>query len=63
MRFHDLRHSYATWMLAENVNPKIVSSVLGHANVGITLDIYSHPNVSMQAACLDAMHRQNKKTE
>ena len=61
MRFHDLRHSYATWMLAENVNPKIVSAVLGHANVGITLDIYSHPNVSMQAACLDAMHRNNKK--
>ena len=61
MRFHDLRHSYATWMLAENVNPKIVSAVLGHANVGITLDIYSHPNVSMQAACLDAMHRNNKR--
>lgn len=57
MRFHDLRHSYATWMLQENVNPKIVSSVLGHANVGITLDIYSHPNVSMQNACLDAMKR------
>ena len=57
MRFHDLRHSYATWMLSENVNPKIVSSVLGHANVGVTLDIYSHPNISMQNACLDAMRR------
>ena len=57
MRFHDLRHSYATWMLAENVNPKIVSSVLGHANVGVTLDIYSHPNISMQNACLDAIRR------
>ena len=63
MRFHDLRHSYATWMLSENVNPKIVSSVLGHANVGITLDIYSHSNVAMQNACLDAMRRNNKKTE
>ena len=63
MRFHDLRHSYATWMLAENVNPKIVSAVLGHSNVGITLDIYSHPNVAMQNACLDAMRRNNKKTE
>lgn len=57
MRFHDLRHSYATWMLDANVNPKIVSAVLGHANVGITLDIYSHPNVQMQRACLEAMKK------
>jgi hypothetical protein len=42
---------------------KIVSAVLGHSNVGITLDIYSHPNVAMQNACLDAMRRNNKKTE
>lgn len=55
MRFHDLRHSYATWMLDKNVNPKIVSSVLGHSDVSVTLDIYSHPNVRMQQACLDAM--------
>lgn len=55
MRFHDLRHSYATWMLDKNVNPKIVSAVLGHSDVSVTLDIYSHPNVKMQQACLDAM--------
>ena len=57
MRFHDLRHSYATWMLDANVNPKIVSAVLGHANVGITLDIYSHPNVQMQRACLEVINK------
>lgn len=55
IRFHDLRHSYATYMLSQDINPKIVSSVLGHSGVAITLDIYSHPSVSMQRTCLQAM--------
>ena len=54
IRFHDLRHSYATLMLAKGVNAKIVSAVLGHSGVGVTLDIYSHPDVQMQQACLQA---------
>ena len=54
IRFHDLRHSYATFMLSQGVNPKIVSTVLGHSTVSITLDIYSHPNVNMQSVCLQA---------
>lgn len=54
IRFHDLRHSYATFMLYKGVNPKIVSSVLGHSSVKVTLDLYSHPDVSMQSVCLDA---------
>lgn len=52
LRFHDLRHSYATLMFFEGVNPKIVSEVLGHSSVDITLDLYSHANVSIQKACL-----------
>lgn len=55
IRFHDLRHSYATYMLSKGVNPKIVSSVLGHSGVGITLDIYSHPDVAMQSMCLEVL--------
>lgn len=54
IRFHDLRHSYATYMLYKGVNPKIVSGVLGHSSVKVTLDLYSHPDVSMQSVCLDA---------
>lgn len=54
IRFHDLRHTYATFMLQKGVNPKIVSTVLGHSSVSVTLDIYSHPDVRMQAACLAA---------
>lgn len=54
VRFHDLRHSYATFMLSKGVNPKIVCAVLGHSSVSVTLDIYSHPDVQMQRACLVA---------
>ena len=52
IRFHDLRHTCATLLLGRNVNPKIVSEMLGHASVAITLDIYSHvvPNMRDQAA-------------
>lgn len=55
IRFHDLRHSYATLMLQRGVNPKIVSTVLGHSCISITLNIYSHPDVRMQSVCLEAL--------
>jgi len=48
VRFHDLRHTHATMLLREGVHPKVVSERLGHASIGITLDIYSHVLPSMQ---------------
>jgi integrase len=48
VRFHDLRHTCATLALSANVNPKVVSEMLGHATVAITLDIYSHVLPDMQ---------------
>jgi integrase len=48
IRFHDLRHTAATLLLSARVNPKVVSEVLGHATVAITLDIYSHVLPDMQ---------------
>jgi integrase len=53
IRLHDLRHTYATLALGAGVHPKIVSERLGHANIGITLDTYSHclPVLSEEAAC------------
>jgi integrase len=48
LRFHDLRHSHATHMLAAGVHPKIASERLGHATVGLTLDTYSHVIPGMQ---------------
>ncbi len=57
IRFHDLRHSYATLMMKKGVNPKIVSAILGHSKIDTTLDIYSHPDVSMQQICIDMIRR------
>jgi integrase len=42
IRFHDLRHTCATLLLMKGVHPKIVSEILGHSSIAITLDTYSH---------------------
>ena len=42
MRFHDLRHTCATILLTKGIQPKIVSEMLGHSSIAITLDTYSH---------------------
>jgi integrase len=42
IRLHDLRHGWATMALSTGVHPKVVQERLGHANIGITLDTYSH---------------------
>lgn len=58
IRFHDLRHSHATMLIQQNVNPKIIQERLGHSRIGFTLDIYSHVLPSMQqevATKLDEM--------
>ena len=54
VRFHDLRHAHATFMLLQGVHPKIVSERLGHASIGITLDIYSHVLPTMQTEAVRA---------
>ncbi|MGU3417744.1 site-specific integrase [Methylobacterium sp. D54C] len=60
VRFHDLRHSHATQMLANGVHPKIAQERLGHSSIAITLDLYSHVLPGMQedaAAKVDAALR------
>lgn len=42
IRFHDLRHTYATMLLEAGENPKVIQELLGHANISTTMDIYSH---------------------
>jgi integrase len=42
IRFHDLRHTAATLLLLSGIHPKVVSEMLGHADVTITLKLYSH---------------------
>ena len=48
VNFHCLRHTHATQLLRQGVNPKIVSERLGHSSVTITLDLYSHVTKTMQ---------------
>jgi integrase len=55
IRFHDLRHSAATLLLGQGVHPKIVSEMLGHTQIAITLDLYSHVTPTMQRQATDAM--------
>ncbi|MGZ4620148.1 MAG: site-specific integrase, partial [Frankiaceae bacterium] len=52
IRLHDLRHTWATLALEAGVHPKVVQERLGHANVSITLDLYSHvaPAMATDAA-------------
>ena len=53
--FHQLRHTAATILLLKNVNPKVVSEMLGHATIAITLDTYSHVLPNMQSSAVAAM--------
>ena len=48
VRLHDLRHTHASLMLAKGIHIKIVSERLGHSNIGITGDLYSHVLPSVQ---------------
>jgi integrase len=54
MRFHDLRHTAASLMLAQDVNPKVMQEVLGHSRFSMTMDLYSH---LMPAAKKDVVAR------
>lgn len=42
IRLHDLRHTAATWMIAQGVHPKAIANRLGHANIKTTMDVYGH---------------------
>ena len=56
IRFHDLRHTFASMLFAKGVDVKIVSKLLGHSSVKITYDIYVHlfdKDVSMVTMVLD----------
>ena len=57
IRFHDLRHTAASLLLAENVNPKVVQEMLGHSSIAVTMDTYSHVLPSLQADAAEKMDR------
>lgn len=49
VRFHDLRHTFATILLEKGISPKVVSEMLGHSSIRVTMDIYSHVSMEMQS--------------
>ena len=55
VRFHDLRHTCATLLFSRNVHPKDVQELLGHSNISITLDTYSHVIPGMRDRAARAM--------
>jgi integrase len=57
VRFHDLRHSVATFLLSMGVHPKIVQDILGHAEISMTLDTYSHVSPTMQREAMDKLDK------
>jgi len=55
LRFHDLRHSAASLLLAQGVNAKVVQEMLGHSAVAFTLQVYSHVVPALRADAADKM--------
>ena len=53
IRFHDLRHTFATHALTSGVDAKTLSGILGHTNASFTLDTYTHVTTDMQKRASD----------
>ena len=57
VRFHDLRHTFASLMLLNGVSPKVISEALGHSSVAFTMDVYSHILPGMQEDAMALLDR------
>ena len=57
MRFHDLRHSCASLLVAQGVHPRVVMEILGHSTIALTMNTYSHVLPAAQRQAADAMDR------
>ena len=55
LKFHGLRHSFATRCIESHCDYKTVSVILGHANISTTLNLYVHPNLEQKKRCIDKM--------
>jgi integrase len=55
MRFHDLRHGTATLLLAQGVDLRTIAEILGHSQISITANLYSHVSVEMKRRAASAM--------
>ena len=55
IKFHDLRHTQASLLLAAGVHPKVVQERLGHSDISLTLNTYSHLLSGLQAEAVDKL--------
>lgn len=60
MKFHGLRHSFATRCIESKCDYKTVSVLLGHSNISTTLNLYVHPNMEQKKKCVEQMFRSLK---
>ena len=56
-RFHDLRHGCASLLLAAGVPPRTIMGVLGHSQISLTLNTYSHLSPALEQDAADALDR------
>jgi integrase len=56
-RFHDLRHGCASLLLAAGVPPRTIMGMLGHSQISLTLNVYSHLSPSLERDAADALDR------
>lgn len=54
-RFHDLRHSCASLLLVQNVPPRVVMEILGHSQINLTMNTYSHVLPGLKVAAAESM--------
>lgn len=57
IKFHSLRHTFATRCIEANVDYKTLSVILGHSNITTTLNLYVHPNYEQKKKCIEAMSK------
>lgn len=57
LKFHGLRHSFATRCIESKCDYKTVSVILGHANISTTLNLYVHPNMEQKKKCINQMFK------
>ncbi|TDA67706.1 MAG: site-specific integrase [Clostridia bacterium] len=61
IRFHDARHTFATMMLELGESPKVVQQMLGHSQIAVTLDIYSHVSLDLERKAAARLNEVLKK--
>jgi site-specific recombinase XerD len=57
LKYHGLRHSFATRCIEAGCDYKTVSVLLGHSNISTTLDLYVHPNMEQKKRCITKMFK------